>query len=117
MVQGDLFKQELVSIWTSIDQGYQKVHEAVHASNRVLQRFSTDLQGVQTMLLRIREDQGRQHYNSINSLITKLKDCDQKIEQLRTNIRHVRKRLNEQHQYTGDFVGKLQQHYSKDNIH
>ena len=91
VVQMNMFRQELDTIWISINKGYKKVHKAVHASNTMLQRFSTDIQGTQTILFGIREEQGRQHNNNINNLFAKLKNQDQQIAQLRANIRHIRK--------------------------
>ena len=87
----DAVRQELDTIQTSIDKGYKKVHEAVHATNTVFQRLSMDIQGMQTTILRVREEQDRQHNNNINNLFTKLKNRDQQIAQLRANIRHIRK--------------------------
>ena len=75
-----------------------------------------DIQGTQTTLFRIREEQGRQHDKNINSLFTKLKNQDQKIAQLRTNIRHIRKQYNNQVQHQGSFVARLEEQYGKANV-
>ena len=77
---------------------------------------SMDVQGTQTTILGVREEQGRQHNNNINNLFAELKNWDQQIVQLRANIRHIRKQYNNQLQYQGDFVARLEEQYGKANV-
>jgi hypothetical protein len=116
VIQEDVVKQELEAVQTSIDKGYKKVHKAVHATNTVFRRLSTDVQGTQVVVLGVREEQGRQHNNSVSNLLTELKNQDQQIAQLRANIRHIRKWYNNQVQYQGNFVAGLEEQYSKANV-
>ena len=116
VIQADSVKQELEAVWTSIDKGYKKVHKAVHATNTMFQRLSMNIQGTQVVVLGVREEQGRQHNNSVTNLLAKLKEWDQCIAQLRVNLRHLRKWYDNQLQYQGNFVAGLEEQYGKANI-
>ena len=75
-----------------------------------------DIQGTQVAVLGVREEQGRQHNNSITNLLAELKEQDQHIAQLRVNLRHLKKQYNNQLQYQGNFVAGLEEQYGKANI-